>query len=196
MVFDDYVAEPHVVGGTCHTAGCVHVCDPSAGRGIGLVGAGAILAFGWCPSGSESSSGSHSVGLVLSSAWPLFNPFRAVLAAGNPQWQGPPNLHSPRLLAISIFPSIFGIFGLIRPVVPQTRWVFLAAFSLYLAAFLLGFFGVMVASRFLMPLILVLHIGLGSMIIRLFRGEIVKSPRSRMAVAAFAWLCIATPSLH
>lgn len=164
------------------------------GAGIGLVGAFAIVAF-WPGSslrGRVLVGVSILLGLALASAWPLFNPFRAVLAAGNPQWRGPPDFYNPALILMSLTPAVFGILGLVRPLVPGSRWVFLSALAFYVGAFLLGIAGVMIGARFLMPTILVLHIGMGALIIRIFRGEILKSSRGRIAFAALAWLCVVT----
>jgi hypothetical protein len=164
------------------------------GAGIALIGSGAILTFWPAVDLRKRAFIGLAIlaGLAISAAWPLFNPFRAVLAAGNPHWVGPPDFYSPKLLLMCLLPSAIGFLGLLRPVVPETRRVFLSAFAVYLAAFLCGLAGIMVASRFLMPTILLLHLGVGSLIIRVFRGEIARTLRSRIVVAAIAWGCVLT----
>lgn len=95
-------------------------------------------------------------GLGISTFWPYHNPFVLALQPGNSTWDGGPNFYSFVFLTAAFVPSVFGVLGLrdrrSRPLA--------LALLLYFLLFLLGLGGIQIASRFMMPITLVLHIGL------------------------------------
>lgn len=101
-----------------------------------------------------------AAGLALAAAWPWFNPYRVLLTAGAPDWGATVDFYSPAVLGMTLWPAAIGVFGLRRSTA--------AMLAVYTLDFLLGLLGSSVAHRFLMPMVLTLHIGLAGLILRLW----------------------------
>jgi alpha-1,6-mannosyltransferase len=99
-----------------------------------------------------------AAGLVLAAAWPWFNPYRVLLTAGAPDWGPSIDFYSPAVLAMTLWPAALGLFGLRRSTA--------AMLAVYALLFLAGLFGSTVAHRFLMPVVLTLHIGVAGLLLR------------------------------
>jgi hypothetical protein len=99
-------------------------------------------------------------GLALAAAWPWFNPYRVLLTAGSPDWGPTIDFYSPAVLAMTLWPAAIGLLGLRRSTA--------AMLAVYGLAFLMGPFGSSVAHRFLMPIVLTLHIGVAGLMLRLW----------------------------
>jgi hypothetical protein len=109
------------------------------------------------------------LGLLLSAAWPYFNPFVMMLRTGNASWTGDMNYYGvPQLLAAFV-PAILGIAGLLNSRFRRRSQPILAALAIFLVIFACGAAGVMIATRFLMPAVLMLHIGLGALLLIIAR---------------------------
>jgi hypothetical protein len=99
-----------------------------------------------------------AAGLALAAAWPWFNPYRVLLTAGAPDWGPTIDFYSPTVLFMTLWPAAVGVFGLRRSTA--------AMLAVYGLLFLMGLFGSSVAHRFLMPVVLTLHIGLAGLMLR------------------------------
>ena len=141
------------------------------GGGIAFILAG-WLALLW-PDASRRNRvialGALTCGLATSAIWPYFNPFEAVFHPGNSTWSGGPNFYGPEFIVTALLPQVLGLVGLLHPEFRRTARPILAALVTYAALFFLGLAGILIATRFLMPAVLMLHIGLGALLLLIAR---------------------------
>lgn len=137
----------------------VMVANHPLSAGIAFVGAGCLgLLEPGAPQGRLRLAVMGAAGLLLASAWPWFNPYRVLLTAGSPDWGPSIDFYSPGVLFMTLWPAAIGLFGLRRSTA--------AMLAIYSLAFLAGLAGSSVAHRFLMPVVLTLHIGLAALMLR------------------------------
>ncbi|MEO7826022.1 MAG: hypothetical protein ABIR60_02675 [Allosphingosinicella sp.] len=164
------------------------------GAGIGFMAAGCFILL-W-PEGSLKARAivcaAFAAGIALSTAWPYHNPFDAIARAANQTWSGGINFYHPLLLVAAFFPSLFGLWGLRHPRFARTGLPVLAAFILFAGIFALGWFGILIATRFVMPAVVMLHIGLGALILALFRDWRRLSKPAQLGLFAVALFSIST----
>lgn len=110
-----------------------------------------------------------AAGIAISTAWPYMNPLTAVLRPGNSSWTGAVNFYSRLYLFGALVPQVIGLAGLLHPDFRRRSLPLLAALGTYILLFLLGLAGVLIASRFLMPAVLMLHIGVAALLIAVAR---------------------------
>ncbi len=141
------------------------------GAGIGFMAASCFILL-W-PEGSlkarAGAAAAIGAGLLLAVAWPYHDPFEAIARTGNPTWTGGIDYYSPFVLASAFLPSLIGLVGLRHRRFARDSVPVLAAFALFAGLFSLGAFGLLIATRFVMPAVLMLHIGLGALILALAR---------------------------
>jgi hypothetical protein len=139
------------------------------GAGIGFMAAGCFILL-W-PDASlkarAAAAGAIAFGILLSMAWPYHDPFEAIARTGLPTWSGGINFYHPVMLIIAFVPSLIGLWGLRHRRFAGIGLPVLAAFALFAGIFALGWFGLMIATRFVMPAVLMLHIGLGALLLAL-----------------------------
>jgi len=156
------------------------------GAGIGFMASGCFLLF-W-PHGTLRArivaGAAIAAGLLLSAAWPYHNPFDAVLRTGNATWTGGLNFYSPIFLIMAGVPGLIGLWGLLHPRFARQARPVLAAFALFAGIFALGTAGILIATRFVMPAVLMLHIGIGALLI--LAGERWHSLSRPARLGAFA----------
>ncbi|HYD37474.1 MAG TPA: hypothetical protein VEA60_07665, partial [Allosphingosinicella sp.] len=137
------------------------------GAGIGFMAAGCFILL-W-PEGSlkarAGAAAAIAAGLAAAMAWPYHNPFEAVARTGIPTWTGGIDFYAPIMLANAFIPSLVGLWGLCHPRFRRAAWPVLAAFAMFAGIFALGAFGILIATRFVMPAVLMLHVGLGALLI-------------------------------
>ena len=175
--------------------GGLMVTTHQLGAVIALIGAGAFVLV-W-PGARIMRRGLVGAGLLagvaLSFAWPYHSPVGLMLRPGNSSWEGGFDVHDPFVLVVLLTPTALGIFGLARP---RARPLVLALLA-YLAVYLYGLDGPQVAGRFLMPVILVLHVGLADLLLGLVAWRAVRVPRTVALLAVsgvvVAWLGYTLP---
>jgi hypothetical protein len=126
-------------------------------------------------------------GTLAASAWPYFNPLMLVLSPGNSSWEGGPDFYGRPWIPEAFLPSILGVLWMRQR---QARPL-AAVLVLYGVAYLLGLTGVQIASRFLMPVVLVLHIGLAALVLQVlqrtaWRGAVLPRAAPWLATAGLA----------
>lgn len=140
------------------------------GAGLGLIAAGCFILLS--PRGTIGArvliGGAIGAGLLLSCAWPYFNPLMLVVRAGNPSWSGGIDFYHPVLLITAAVPSLVGLVGLRHPRFRADARPVLAAFAAFAFIFALGLAGPPIATRFVMPAVLMLQIGVGALLIALW----------------------------
>ena len=162
------------------------------GAGIAFVMAGCFILL-W-PEGSlrarAAAAGAIGAGLLLAAAWPWHSPFEAIARAGNPTWTGGMNFYKPSMLVSAFVPSLAGLWGLRHARFERDARAVLAAFLFFAAFFALGAFGLLIATRFAMPAVLMLHIGLGALFLALARdwGGLARS--KQLGLFTLAVLCV------
>jgi hypothetical protein len=131
--------------------------------GIALIGAGCLWLLE--PGTTQARARVAAMvagGLLLAAAWPYFNPYRELMTAESPDWKPTldwsPNFYSPAVLAMTLWPAAIGVLGLRRSTA--------AMLALYALVFPLGLLGHQPAHRFLMPMVLTLHIGMAALLLR------------------------------
>lgn len=162
------------------------------GAGIGFIAAGCFIAFSADGSlrNRAAATIALAIGLGAASLWPYFNPFEAILGTGNARWSGGINFYSAVQLMAAFVPQLFGLIGLCsKDFVRRARPV-LAAFLTFALLFASGLFGVMIATRFIMPAVLMLHIGLGALFLQLARGWASFSDRKQLSIFGGAFLIL------
>jgi hypothetical protein len=108
-----------------------------------------------------------AAGVAAALCWPYYSPLAAVARVGNPTWSNGVDFYIPSQLVAAFIPSAAGVAGLLHRDFRRRSWPILAALALYLAGFVLGRFGVLIATRLIMPAVLMMHIGLGALLLRL-----------------------------
>jgi hypothetical protein len=139
------------------------------GAGIGFMAAGCFILLwpGATLKARAGAAGAIALGILASMAWPYHDPFEAVARTGLPSWSGGINFYHPVMLVIAFVPSLLGLLGLRHRRFARTGLPVLAAFALFAGIFALGWSGPMIATRFVMPAVLMLHIGLGALLLAL-----------------------------
>jgi len=162
------------------------------GAGIGFLAAGCFILL-WPGSSLKARAGAAAAvaaGIALSMAWPYHNPFEAIARTGVPTWTGGINFYHPLLLIVAFVPSLIGLWGLRHRRFARTGLPVLAAFGLFAALFALGWFGLLIATRFVMPAVLMLHIGLGALFLA-FVDDWRGLPRpAQLGLFTFALFCV------
>lgn len=162
------------------------------GAGIGFIVAGCLILC-W-PEGRfrrrVEISGALLLGLALSAAWPYHSPFTAIVQAGNPTWTGGIDYYSIQQIWIATVPAGLGVIGLVGSGLAGRGRPILLALAVFVALFLVGLWDVPIATRFIMPAVLMLHIGLGALFLRLARrwGSLPKA--AQLSMFAFALVCL------
>jgi hypothetical protein len=123
-------------------------------------------------------------GSAVALAWPYFNPVDLMLRPGNSTWEGGPDFYGPPWIPEALLPSALGLLGLRH----RAARPLLLALVLYSGAYLVGLAGVQIASRFLMPAVLVLHVGLAAVLLDMVRRT---SLRGTVLPRAVPWLATA-----
>ena len=161
------------------------------GAGIGFMAAGCFILL-W-PEGRfkarAAAAGAIAAGMLVAMAWPYHDPFEAIARTGVPSWSGGVDFYVPVMLINAFVPSLLGLWGLRHPRFARTGLPVLAAFALFAAIFALGWFGLLIATRFVMPTVLMLHIGLGALLLALakdWRGMGKAAQLGLFALAAFS----------
>jgi len=163
------------------------------GAGIGFMAAGCFILL-WPGASLKARAGTAAAlaaGILLSMAWPYHNPFEAIARAGLPSWTGGVNFYHPLMLVVAFVPSLLGLWGLRHRRFARTALPVLAAFVLFAGIFALGWFGLLIATRFVMPAVLMLHIGLGALFLALVDDWRTLPRSAQLGLFAFALLCLA-----
>ncbi|MGZ8286782.1 MAG: hypothetical protein ACXW27_12260 [Allosphingosinicella sp.] len=162
------------------------------GAGIGFMAAGCFILL-WPGPGLKAraaTAAAVAAGIFLAMAWPYHDPFEAIARTGLPSWTGGVDFYHPLLLAVAFVPSLIGLWGLRHRRFARTGLPVLAAFAMFTVIFASGWFGLLIATRFVMPAVLMLHIGLGALFLALvddWRGL----PRpAQLGLFTFALLCV------
>jgi hypothetical protein len=162
------------------------------GAGIGLIAAGCFVAFSSRGSLKNRALAATAIaaGLAISTRWPYFNPFDTIFNAGNPQWDGGVNYYGWKQLFAATVPQLAGLIGLLSRDFAARAKPILVALILYVFLFAFGLAGVMIATRFIMPAVLMLHIGLGALFLKLARQWPSFSKRKQLALFGLAILIV------
>ena len=164
------------------------------GAGIGFMAAGSFLLL-WPGSSLKAravAAAAVAAGIALSMAWPYHNPFEAIARTGLPTWTGGIDFSHPVLLGVAFVPSLIGLWGLRHPRFARTGLPVLAAFLLFAGIFALGWFGIMIATRFVMPAVLMLHVGMGALFLTLVDDWRTLKRPAQLCLFASALLCVGT----
>jgi hypothetical protein len=162
------------------------------GAGIGFMAAGCFILL-WPGSRLKRRAvpaAAIAAGILLSMAWPYHNPFEAIARTGIPTWSGGLNFYRPAMLVMAFVPSLIGLWGLRHRRFARTGLPVLAAFALFAAIFALGWFGLLIATRFVMPAVLMLHIGLGALFLALVDDWPALPRAAQLGLFAFALICL------
>ena len=162
------------------------------GAGIGFMAAGCFILL-WPDASLRARAGAAAAlaaGIALSTAWPYHDPFEAIARAGVPTWTGGVNFYHPVMLGVAFVPSLFGLAGLRHRRFVRTGLPVLAAFVLFAAIFALGLAGILIATRFVMPAVLMLHIGLGALFLTLPADWRSLTRTAQLSLFALALLCL------
>lgn len=164
------------------------------GAVIGFVAAGWLIVL-W-PHGSlrgrAAVSASLAAGIIVSTAWPYLNPLTAVLAPGNSRWPGGIDFYSAYFMIGAFIPQALGLLGLVHPDFRGVSRPILAALGTFLVFYAIGSFGPLIATRFLMPAVLLLHVGLGALLLVIARRWHQLSDRRKLSLVGAATLIICT----
>ncbi|HEU0099261.1 MAG TPA: hypothetical protein VFQ67_10850 [Allosphingosinicella sp.] len=162
------------------------------GAGIGFMAAGCFILL-WPDSTLKrraAAAAAVAAGILLSTAWPYHNPFEAIARTGIPTWSGGINFYHPVMLIIAFVPSSLGLWGLRHRRFSRTGLPVLAAALLFAGIFALGWFGLLIATRFVMPAVLMLQIGLGALFLALVDDWRTLPRAAQLGLFAFALLCL------
>jgi hypothetical protein len=164
------------------------------GAVIGFMAAGCFILL-W-PEGSLKARAlvcaAFAAGIALSMAWPYHNPFEAIARAAGQTWSGGLNFYHPLMLITAFVPAVFGLWGLRHPRFARSGLPVLAAFVLFAGIFALGWFGILIATRFSMPAVLMLQIGLGALFLALFSEWRGLRKGAQLGLFAFAFFTFCT----
>ncbi|MET1109940.1 MAG: hypothetical protein ABWX67_00290 [Allosphingosinicella sp.] len=164
------------------------------GAGIGFMAAGCFILF-WPDAGLRARAApaaAIAAGIALSTAWPYHNPFEAIARTGLPTWSGGIDFYHPIMLINAFVPSLIGLWGLRHRRFARTGRPVLAAFAMFAGLFALGWFGLLIATRFVMPAVLMLQIGLGALFLALADDWRTLPRAGQLGLFGFALLCLAT----
>jgi hypothetical protein len=114
-----------------------------------------------------------ALGALLALFWPYYSVMSVLRSADNPAWTTSANFYSPRWLAQSLVPAIFGLAGLLnRRSLPLTILL-----ALCTAGFLLGTTEQFAAGHRLLPYItLILQIGLAQLLLTGWESHRLRLP--------------------
>jgi hypothetical protein len=149
------------------------------GAAIGVIGA-ACFTLCWRETTIKSRlivSVSIAAGLLMSALWPYHNPLLIVFNPGNSSWEGGPDFYGVLYIVVSLIPAAVGLLGLMKFSVPQADRSVLLGVVAFASLYLAGLTGVQIFARFLMPLVLFLHIGLATFFLHLFTTPSRESSR-------------------
>jgi len=142
------------------------------GAALSFIVAGCLVLL-W-PTGSIRArflvSVAITAGLVLAELWPYQSPIGLIFKAGNPTWRHGIEFFRPFYLIGIFIPSIVGLIGLIKPINRGTGVPLLAASAILWIGFAFSDSGFLVGTRFAPTAILLLHVGLGTLLVRLLSG--------------------------
>ncbi|MEA3051539.1 MAG: hypothetical protein QOG72_442 [Sphingomonadales bacterium] len=162
------------------------------GAGIGFMAAGCFILL-W-PEGSlrarAGAGGAIAAGMALATAWPYHDPFEAIARTGVPTWSGGIDFFAPVMLINAFVPSLLGLWGLRHRRFARIGLPVLAAFAMFAGIFLLGKFGLLIATRFVMPAVLMLHIGLGALFLALAEDWRTFPKAKQLGLFTFAALTV------
>lgn len=164
------------------------------GAGIGFMAAGCFILL-WPGATLKARAGAAAAiaaGILLSMAWPYHDPFQAIARTGVPTWSGGVNFYHPLMLVVAFVPSLLGLWGLRHRRFTRIGLPVIVAFALFAGIFALGWFGLMIATRFVMPAVLMLHIGLGALFLALVDDWRTLPRAAQLGLFAFALLCLGT----
>ncbi len=164
------------------------------GAGIAFMAAGCFLLL-WPGASFRASAGAAAgmaAGILVSMAWPYHNPLEAITRAGIPTWTGGPDFYRPLMLVNAFVPSLIGLWGLRHRRFARTGLPVFAAFVTFAGIFALGWFGLLIATRFVMPAVLMLHIGMGALFLALVDDWRSLPRAARFGLVAFALLCLSS----
>ncbi|MGA9582697.1 MAG: hypothetical protein WBR13_12095 [Allosphingosinicella sp.] len=164
------------------------------GAGIAFMAAGCFILL-WPGSSLKIRAGcaaAIAAGILLSMAWPYHNPFEAIARTGIPTWTGGVNFYHPIMLTNAFIPSLIGLWGLRHRRFARTGLPVLAAFALFAGIFALGWFGLLIATRFVMPAVLVLQIGLGALLLALVDDWRALPRAGQLGLFGFALACLSS----
>jgi len=154
----------------------IMVTTHQLGAAIGLLVAGCLLLL-W-PHGKRVdrtiAAGAILAGLALSQFWPYHNPLLLVQKSSDITWDGGAYFFETGFWGWAATPAIIGILGLFG----KNARPMLLALAMFCVLFAIGFLGYKIAGRFLMPIILLLHVGMASFILSGGLG-LVKQERVR-----------------
>jgi hypothetical protein len=164
------------------------------GAGIGFMAAGCVILLwpGATLKARAAAGAAIAGGILVSMAWPYHNPFEAIARTGIPTWTGGIDFYRPALLVMAFVPSLLGLWGLRHPRFARTGLPILAAFAVFAGIFALGWFGLLIATRFVMPAVLMLHIGLGALFLVLVDDWRTFPRAAQLSLFTFALLCLAS----
>lgn len=167
------------------------------GAGIGFMAAGCFILL-W-PDGSlkarAGTAAAIAAGILLAMAWPYHNPFEAIARTGVPTWTGGVDFYVPMMLANAFIPSLLGLIGLFDPRFRRQARPAIAAFAMFAGIFALGAMGILIATRFVMPAVLMLQIGLGALFIVLAGKWQSLRHGTQLGLFTFAMLSLASLGL-
>ena len=162
------------------------------GAGIAFITAACFILL-W-PEGSlrarAAAAAAMAAGLLLAAAWPYHSPFEAIVRTGSPTWAGGLDFYSPTLLFLAGVPALMGLSGMRHPRFARFALPVLASFLIFAALFALGPFGLLIATRFVMPAVLMLHIGLAALLIASLSDWRSIPKRRQLTLFALAVACI------
>lgn len=162
------------------------------GAGIGFVVAGAFLLL-W-PNGSLKAraavAAAMAAGILVAEGWPYHSPFEAILRTGNAKWTGGIPFYTPYHLIVAGVPSLIGLWGLAHRRYRRGGLAITASFLFFAGIFAGGAFGMPIGTRFLMPAVLMLHIGLGALLVILAERWPRMDDAWKLAVFTIAALCV------
>lgn len=162
------------------------------GAAIGVIGAACFIVC-WGEATNRSRLFvclSIASGLLLSALWPYHNPLLIMLSPGNSSWDGGPNFYSLIYLLASLVPAGVGLLGLTKGSVSGANKSVLLAVTVFACLYLAGLTGVQIFARFLMPLVLFLHIGLAAFLLRIFTTPSLKSSRLPWVTVGIILTCL------
>ncbi|WP_341366531.1 hypothetical protein [Yoonia sp. BS5-3] len=128
-------------------AGCFAVCWPGASLRIRVITLAAMAA-----------------GVLLSMLWPYHNPVLQMIGGAGSSWVGGTGFYTSQYMAAAFLPAGLGLLAFYQ----RKYWAVAMGFVILSGLFLLGLVGVTIAGRFLMPMILLMHIGLAGLILQIF----------------------------
>lgn len=123
-------------------------------------------------------------GLALAELWPYQSPLGLIFKAGNPTWRHGIDFFRPAYLIGIFIPSAVGLIGLFKPIRNGTGLPLLAASLILWAGFAFSESGFLIGTRFAPTAILLLHVGFGALLVRLFSRSGELSEKAKLALVS------------